>query len=64
MKWIYTVAGGHTHVKVYMNGAKCGDLCFRNEEFVEVKDDHDWLSKVGGVPLITFIEEPTHDPHA
>lgn len=36
MKWYYSVRGGHTHVRVFMNGAKCGDLCFRNEEFREI----------------------------
>lgn len=36
MKWYYTVRGGHTHVRVFMNGGKCGDLCFRNEEFREI----------------------------
>lgn len=29
----YEEAGGHTHVRVFLNGGKCGDLCFRNEEF-------------------------------
>jgi hypothetical protein len=33
-----------------MNGAKCGDLCFRNDEFAEVRD----LS-----PSVRFIHEPT-----
>jgi hypothetical protein len=33
MRWYYEQAGGHTHVRVFMNGGKCGDLCFRNEEF-------------------------------
>ena len=36
MKWYYKVMGGHTHVRVFMNGAKCGDLVFRNEEFDEI----------------------------
>lgn len=36
MKWYYSVQGGHTHVRVFLNGAKCGDLCFRNEEFGEL----------------------------
>lgn len=31
------IMGGHTHVRVFMNGAKCGDLCFRNQEFEEVR---------------------------
>lgn len=33
MKWYYKVMGGHTHVRVFMGGGKCGDLVFRNEEF-------------------------------
>lgn len=41
MKWLYQVAGGHTHVRVFMNGAKCGDLCFRNEEFESIIRDAD-----------------------
>lgn len=43
----------HTHVRVFMNGGKCGDLCFRNEEFKEVKEDADFSGF-----NITFIEEP------
>lgn len=37
MKWYYKILGGHTHVRVFMNGTKCGDLCFRNEEFQELR---------------------------
>jgi hypothetical protein len=48
MKWYWTVAGGHTHVRVFMNGAKCGDLCFRNEEF-------QWIHRHS--PEILFIED-------
>jgi len=33
MNWYHTEKGAHTHVRVFMNGAKCGDLTFRNEEF-------------------------------
>ena len=36
MNWYYKILGGHTHVRVFMNGGKCGDLCFRNEEFEEI----------------------------
>lgn len=51
MKWYYKVLGGHTHVRVFMNGAKCGDLCFRNEEFADLKS-------VGSVwELTDFINE-------
>lgn len=38
MKWYYKKLGGHTHVRVFMNGGKCGDLCFRNEEFEQIRD--------------------------
>ena len=33
MTWYYRRDDGHTRVKVFMNGAKCGGLCFRHEEF-------------------------------
>lgn len=50
MKWYYKIAGGHTHVRVFMNGGKCGDLCFRNEEFEQIRyADTD--------ELIEFIKE-------
>ena len=48
MKWYYKIAGGHTHVRVFMNGGKCGDLCFRNEEFELIRQS---------TPQITFIKE-------
>jgi hypothetical protein len=48
MKWYYSVRGGHTHVRAYMNGSKCGDLYFRNEEFELVRSSCPW---------ITYIEE-------
>lgn len=52
MKWYWHRAGGHTHVRVFMNGGKCGDLCFRNEEFGEVMTSN---------PSIHYIEEPDPD---
>lgn len=54
MRWYFEILGMYTHVRVCMNGAKCGDLCFRNEEFEEiVATPH---------PLITFIKrEPLED---
>lgn len=68
MKWYYHIAGGHTHVAVFMNGAKCGDLCFRNEEFEEVKRNHscmlssvsiDFIHKAeNGYPLSHVEGEP------
>ena len=33
MKWYYKVQGTHTYVRVFMHGALCGNLVFRNEEF-------------------------------
>jgi hypothetical protein len=49
MNWYYHVAGGHTHVRVFMNGGKCGDLCFRNEEFLQIR--------AASPALITFFSE-------
>lgn len=52
MNWYYHIAGGHTHVRVFMNGAKCGNLCFRNNEFEQIKSELSHTSKI-----VTFIEE-------
>lgn len=52
MKWYYEVLGGHTHVRVFMNGGKCGDLCFRNEEFEIVKRE-----LLNTTKLVEFIKE-------
>lgn len=38
MRWYYQELGGHTHVRVFMNGGKCGDLVFRNEEFQRIRE--------------------------
>jgi hypothetical protein len=64
MNWYYSIRGAHTHVRVFMNGGKCGDLCFRNEEFRFVKEQHKLDNECippfpGGEykPLITFIDE-------
>jgi len=51
MKWYWKIGGGHTHVRVFMYGAKCGDLCFRNEEFDQIQ------RTMGSANLIDFIEE-------
>jgi hypothetical protein len=57
MKWYYTIAGGHTHVRVFMNGAKCGDLCFRNVEFVKLLTMERCHDLNQGVSTIEFINE-------
>jgi hypothetical protein len=48
MKWYWKIGGGHTHVRIFLNGAKCGDLCFTNEEFYGIRHS---------VSGITFIDE-------
>jgi hypothetical protein len=55
MRWYYTIKGGHTHVRVFMNGGKCGDLCFRNEEFEQIQQ-HAYLLH-SDKWLIQFIPE-------
>jgi hypothetical protein len=50
MKWYYKLMGGHVHVRVYMNGGKCGDLCFSSEEF-------DQVLQHCGYSFIVFIKE-------
>ena len=55
MNWYYKVLGGHTHVRVFMNGGKCGDLCFRNEEFEEIKQN----VLLSGYALINIFKDET-----
>jgi hypothetical protein len=52
VKWYFKVLGGHTHVRVFMNGAKCGDLRFRNEEFRHIMFD-----MFEDVYQVVFIDE-------
>jgi len=33
MKWYFRLKGVHMQVRVFMNGAHCGNLTFREEEF-------------------------------
>lgn len=58
MKWYWHRAGGHTHVRVFMNGGKCGDLCFRNEEFDYIREPLQQTC----MGVVEFIEEG--DPYA
>lgn len=57
MKWYFKVLGGHTHVRVFMNHAKCGDLCFRNEEFKELRNRFGETILGFSDYMIEFVEE-------
>lgn len=58
MKWYYKILGGHTHVRVFMNGGKCGDLCFRNEEFNSLLG---YIVTHPACPISTINETPAED---
>ncbi len=49
MNWRYQIKGSHTHVRVFMNGALCGTLCFRTDEFISLRHTLD--------DTVTFILE-------
>jgi hypothetical protein len=63
------VAGGHTHVGLFMGPAgntkaKCGDIVFRNEEWELVRDrifqPFETLSRLNGGDLVlTFEYQPS-----
>lgn len=61
MNWYYTIGPSHTRVRVFMNGANCGELCFRNEEFQGVKHYQETLQfsyfDVSAPRAVTFINE-------
>lgn len=50
MTWYFKVKGGHTHVRVFMNGGKCGNLVFRNHEFEGIRK--------GGKGIVFIDEDP------
>ena len=56
MKWYYKVMGGHTYVRVYVNGAQCGFLVFRNEEFEQLTPGAG-TQTLGPVAHVEFIRE-------
>lgn len=43
MNWDFEVRGNHVHVTVFMNGANCGKLCFRHDEFEEIRRHCPWI---------------------
>lgn len=50
--------GGHTHVRLFAGNTanalgKCGDLCFRNEEWTEFKSQF----RPDCTSIIHFVEE-------
>jgi hypothetical protein len=51
MTWYYNQLGEHVHVKVYMNGAFCGKLCFRVDEFQIVREHS---------PHVVFLNQITN----
>jgi hypothetical protein len=63
MTWYYTISTTHTRVRIFMNGALCGNICFRNEEFLQVMERYRDLelykacTKPVKDSLINFINE-------
>jgi hypothetical protein len=54
MNWKYKVQGSHVHVKVYMNGALCGNLVFSLSEFEHIVANQAILRPSN---LISFVKE-------
>lgn len=60
MTWHYEIREGNTHVRVFMNDGKygkCGDLFFKNEEFIELKRK----LEASECALISFLDETPGD---
>lgn len=61
MKWYFKIGAVHSYVRVFVNGALCGKLCFRNEEFAAIRNVHDaihgTLPVEPGAHLIQFFPE-------
>lgn len=48
MTWHYKLAGIHVHVRVFCNGALCGKLTFRKEEFNNIMNNAGTLIQFRG----------------
>lgn len=57
MKWYYTIKEEHVHVRVFMNGALCGTLTFRMDEFKQLVG-----YSTAGESVITF-EKDSNELH-
>jgi hypothetical protein len=60
MKWYYKRQGGHYWVRVFMNGAKCGDLCFRANELIALMEQCRVIKSLDYINekvIIEFINE-------
>lgn len=55
MKWYYKNQGTHTHVRVFKNGASCGNLTFRIVEFEEIRRE---LNVAGYIEFINETPQP------
>lgn len=65
MKWDYMIGASHTRVRVFMNGANCGDLCFRNEEFKQIRDSFpERQGLTDKLEVIHFIDDAREDATA
>lgn len=59
MNWYYKILGGHTHVRVFMNGGKCGDLVFQNEEFQRLLELNAQHCNAHRIPLVQKLVDET-----
>ena len=62
MRWYYIVRGEHTHVRVFINGALAGTLCFRTAEFERLMNQCRYNHEdVYGYQVIEFIAKTEKD---
>lgn len=54
MKWHYKVCANHVHVRVFMNGARCGNLVFDLEEFEQIRREQ---STIGTIEFVQDTQE-------
>lgn len=59
MNWYYKFSRDHVRVRVFMNGANCGELCFRVGEFHEIRRRALQASPFS--PIFSFINETEKD---
>ena len=62
MHWYWQLLGSHVHVRVFVNGGKCGDLVFREDEFNKLHDGKSEEVFSTQLTNIVFIKEDRENP--
>ena len=63
-KVYFKILGGHVHARLFVNGAKSGDLVFRIDEWPEFRKNFTGRGRVGNVEYVNEDEQDLADEEA